>query len=97
MVGALAGLAVFALFYRQTDGWAENTTRPPQGHYEPVTAKALETWPWTYKDKLVAMTGDVREVIDVPGYIDPLVQPYGGVAQLSKAWNSSWATSWAPM
>ncbi len=77
VLGALVGLAIFVLFYRQTDGWAENTTKPPQGQYEPVTAKALETWPWTYKDKLVVMTGDVRQVIDVPGYIDPLVQVSG--------------------
>jgi len=72
--GTAVGITVFALFYRQTDGWAENTTRPPQAYYQQATPDALEAWPWTYKNKLVVITGDVREVIDVPGYIDPLVQ-----------------------
>jgi hypothetical protein len=75
--GTAIGIAVFALFYCQTDGWAENTTRPPQAYYQQVTAEALETWPWTYKNKLVIMTGDVREVIDGVRYIDPLVQISG--------------------
>jgi len=76
-LGTAIGVTVFILFYRYTDGWAENTTRPPQGHYEQVTADTLETWPWTYKNKLVVMTGDVRRVIDGPGYIDPLLQLSG--------------------
>jgi hypothetical protein len=76
-VGAAVGITVFALFYRQTDGWAENTTRPPQAYYQQVTPDALEKWPWTYKNKLVVMTGDVRQVIDGAGYIDPLVQLSG--------------------
>jgi hypothetical protein len=75
--GTAVGIAVFALFYRQTDGWAENTTRPPQAYYQQVTPDALETWPWTYKSKLVVMTGDVRQVIDGASYIDPLVQLSG--------------------
>ena len=75
--GTAIGITVFALFYRQTDGWAENTTKPPQAYYEQVTPDALETWPWTYKDRLVVMTGDVRRVIDGAGYIDPLVEVSG--------------------
>jgi len=76
-LGTAIGITVFALFYRQTDGWAENTTRPAQAYYQQVTADALEAWPWMYKNKLVVMTGDVRRVIDGAGYIDPLVQLSG--------------------
>ena len=75
--GTAVGITVFALFYRQTDGWAENTTRPPQAYYQQVTPDDLEAWPWTYKDRLVVMTGDVRQVIDGADYIDPLVQISG--------------------
>jgi hypothetical protein len=75
--GTAIGITVFALFYRQTDGWAENTTRPPQAYYQQVTPDALETWPWTYKNRLVVITGDVRQVMDGPTYIDPLVQVSG--------------------
>jgi hypothetical protein len=77
VAGTAVGIAVFALFYRQTDGWAENTTRPPDAYYEQVTPNALETWPWTYKDRLVVMTGDVRRVIDGADYLDPLVEVSG--------------------
>jgi hypothetical protein len=75
--GTAIGITVFALFYRQTDGWAENTTRPPRAYYQQVTPDALETWPWTYKNRLVVITGDVRQVMDGPTYIDPLVQVSG--------------------
>lgn len=75
--GTAVGITVFGLFYRQTDGWAENTTRPPQAYYQQVTPDSLEAWPWTYKHKLVVMTGDVRQVIDGETYIDPLVQLFG--------------------
>jgi hypothetical protein len=77
VLGALVGLAVFVLFYRQTDGWAENTTRPPEAYYQQVAPDDLVTWPWTYKNKLVLMTGDVRQVIDGPDYIDPPVRLFG--------------------
>ena len=76
-VGTAVGMIVFGLFYRHTDGWAENTARPPQGHYKRVTPDTLETWPWTYKNRLVVMTGDVHQVIDEATYIDPLVQVFG--------------------
>jgi hypothetical protein len=71
--GTAVGITVFAVFYRQTDGWAQNTTRPPQAYYQQATPDALETWPWTYKNKLVVVTGDARQVIDGAGYIDPLI------------------------
>ena len=76
-LGTAIGIVVFFLFYRQTDGWADNTTRPPAGYYQEVTVDDLETWPWTYKSKLVVVTGDVRRVIDGPAYIDPLVRVSG--------------------
>ena len=76
-LGAAIGVTAFVLFYRYTDGWAENTTRPPQAHYQEVTPDDLSKWPWTYKNKLVVMTGDVRQVIDGSEYIDPLVKLFG--------------------
>ena len=76
-LGAAIGVGVFVLFYRYTDGWAENTTRPPEAYYQQVAPDDLVTWPWTYKNKLVLMTGDVRQVIDGPDYIDPLVRLFG--------------------
>jgi hypothetical protein len=77
VVGALVGIAVFVLFYRQTDGWAENTTRPPQAYYQQVTLDTLETWPWTYKDRLLTVTGEVHRVVDGTGYVDPLIEVSG--------------------
>lgn len=75
--GTALGITVSGLFYRQTDGWAENTTRPPQAHYAEVTADALEAWPWTYKNNLVVMTAEVRQVIEGETYVDPLVRLFG--------------------
>ncbi len=75
--GTAIGITVFGLFYSYTDGWAENTTRPPQAHYEQVTPDDLEAWPWTYKRRLVVTTGDVRRVTDGPTYIDPQVHLFG--------------------
>lgn len=77
VAGTAVGIMAFAIFYRQTDGWAENTTKPPQGGYAQVTSEDLEAWPWTYKHKLVVMTGDVREATDGKEYVDPLVQLFG--------------------
>jgi hypothetical protein len=77
-LGSAIGIAVFVLFYRYTDGWAENTSRPPVGaYYQQVTPDDLVKWPWIHKNKLVVMTGDVRRVIDGPDYIDPLVELFG--------------------
>jgi hypothetical protein len=76
-LGTAVGIVVFILFYQHTDGWAENTTRPAEAYYQQVTADDLVQWPWTYKNKLVVMTGDLRQVIDGPEYIDPLVKLFG--------------------
>jgi len=76
-LGAAVGVATFVLFYRYTDGWTENTTRPPQAYYQQVTPDDLQKWPWTYKNRLVVMSGDVRRVIDGTAYIDPLVKLFG--------------------
>lgn len=75
--GAAVGMIVFGLFYRHTDGWAENTAGPPQGHYQEVTLDTIETWPWTYKHRLVIVRGEVHGVIDGEAYIDPLVRLFG--------------------
>jgi hypothetical protein len=77
LAGTAVGIMVFALLYRQTDGWAENTTKPDRGRYEQVTFEDLEAWPWTYKHKLVVITGEVRQAVDGKEYIDPLVQLFG--------------------
>jgi hypothetical protein len=77
-LGSAIGIAVFVLFYRHTDGWAENTARPPDGaYYQQVTPDDLVKWPWIHKNKLVVMTGEVHGVIDGPEYIDPLVELFG--------------------
>lgn len=77
-LGGAIGVAVFVLFYRYTDGWAENTSRPPNGaYYQPVTPDDLVKWPWLHKNKLVVMTGEVHRVVDGLQYIDPLVELFG--------------------